>query len=68
MYKTEAVEQLLEELYTREDAAFLRLRDRYSGRDDAGIAEQILKVYEYCMSRPEGTEWIVRGGQPRIAV
>ena len=68
MYKTEAVEQLLEEMYTREDAAFLRLRDRYSGRDDAGIAEQILKVYEYCMSRPEGTEWIVRGGQPRIAV
>ena len=56
LYQAEAMEELLQELYEREDAQFLLLRDRYSGRDDTAITREILHLYNYCMSRPEGIE------------
>ena len=65
LYQAEAMEELLQELYEREDAQFLLLRDRYSGRDDTAITREILHLYNYCMSRPEGIEWIKAGGQAR---
>ncbi len=63
IYQDEAMEEVLEELYDREDAQFLLLRDRYSGRDDVGIVGEVFRLYNYCMSRPEGTKWIISGGQ-----
>lgn len=62
IYQAEAMEELLQEMYEQEDAQFLLLRDRYSGRDDTAIAREILRLYNYCMSRPEGVRWIRSGG------
>ena len=64
IYRAEAMEEALTELYAAEDADFLLLRDRYSGRDDAQIVSELLRVYSYCMSRPEGLSWLENGAVP----
>lgn len=65
LFRLEAMESLLQECYEREDAQFLLLRDRYSKRDDTEIVEELLSLYSYCMSQPDGIEWIRRGGRAR---
>lgn len=53
-----ALEQVFTELYEEEDAQFLSLRDRYSGRTDDRLKEVLLQVYSFCTSRPERLGWL----------
>lgn len=56
--KDKALEQVFGALYEEEDADFLSLRDRYSGRTDDKLKEMLLQVYEFCTSRPERLIWL----------
>ena len=53
-----ALEQVFSEFYEQEDAQFLSLRDRYSGRTDDRLKEMLLQVYSFCTSRPERLGWL----------
>ena len=53
-----ALEQVFTEFYEEEDAQFLSLRDRYSGRTDDRLREVLLQVYSFCTSRPERLGWL----------
>ncbi len=56
--KDRALEQVFAQLYEQEDAQFLSLRNRYSGRTDDKLKEMLLQVYEFCTSRPERLQWL----------
>ncbi|MBC8538590.1 UvrD-helicase domain-containing protein [Christensenellaceae bacterium NSJ-63] len=56
--RDKAMEDAFTELYEAEDADFLALRDKYAGRTDKALKAQILSLYAFCSSRPEGLEWL----------
>ena len=58
MLKDQALEQVFSQFYEEEDADFLSLRDRYSGRTDDKLKQMLLRIYEFCTSRAERLGWL----------
>lgn len=61
LLKTEALEELFEEVYTEESCheGYFELLDCYGGnRDDRAIQEMVLGLYEYVQSAPWPEEWL----------
>lgn len=56
--KDQALEQVFSRFYEEEDADFLSLRDRYSGRTDDKLKQMLLRIYEFCTSRAERLGWL----------
>lgn len=59
LMKQDAVEQVLEEAYLKEDNSFLHFVECYSsGKDDRNLEEWILKLYEFSRSYPNPQKWL----------
>ena len=59
MLITEAMEEVLEEEYEREDPGFLNLADTFGGeRDDEALQELVLKIWRFSRSGTDPQTWI----------
>ena len=59
LLKLEALEELMEEEYAKEDQHFLELVEMYGGnRDDVGLQNLILQLYDFIQSKPQPKEWL----------
>ena len=59
LLKGDIIRELLEQHYEEQDEQFLRFVDSYTrGKDDTGIEELILKVYEYASANPWPKEYL----------
>jgi len=59
MLKTEAIDELIEDMYANADSEFLKLADIYTTAKGAeNLKDIILKSYDYAQSRPEGLKWL----------
>ena len=59
LLKQDVLEDLLEELYEKQDEDFLKLVEAYAGyRGDDALKEIILKIYNYIQSNPFPEEWL----------
>ncbi|MDP4159858.1 MAG: UvrD-helicase domain-containing protein [Bacillota bacterium] len=59
LLRQDAVEELFETLYEREDTAFLKLVDAFgSDRDDHPLMDHILRLYEFAYSQPLPEVWL----------
>ncbi len=59
IWKQEALNELLEEYYKREDEAFIHFVECYAtGRDDRILEKLILNLYDFQMSHPNPDRWI----------
>lgn len=57
--KSEAIEEIFEQRYENEDEDFLKLVDIYSSRrDDAPLAEMVLKTHSFILNRISPFEWL----------
>jgi ATP-dependent helicase/nuclease subunit A len=57
--KLEAIEELLESEYEKEDPAFLQLAEMFGGgKDDSPLENLILKAYEFIQSKPDPLAWL----------
>ncbi len=57
--KQEALEDLLDSLYEKEDASFMKLVDNYASyKDDDKIKNLVNKVYDFIQSNPFPLEWL----------
>ncbi|MEG1859570.1 MAG: UvrD-helicase domain-containing protein, partial [Christensenellaceae bacterium] len=59
MLKNNAIREMFDLLYEQQDEDFLRLMKRYTKRgNDAQLAQQIIRIYNYMMSKPRPFEWV----------
>ncbi len=59
LLKLEALEELLEEWYEKEDEKFLEIANIYSSNnDDENLRNIILKLYNFTRSLPSPNEWL----------
>jgi len=59
LFKHDAIEEVFEELYEKEDKDFLKLIDLYVGyRDDDVLKEIVLQIYKYIQSTAFPEEWL----------
>ena len=59
MLQQAALEEVLEELYTEQDPDFLKLVELLAtGRDDASIEENILRLHTYSRAYPSPEHWL----------
>ncbi len=59
LLKSDVVAGLLEDYYSEADPEFFHFVESYStGKNDSGLEELILRLYEFAMSYPEPKEWL----------
>lgn len=59
LLREDALEEVLERWYAKEDPAFYRLVETYGTyRSDQGLAEQILSIHAFIQSDPEPEAWL----------
>ena len=59
LLKGDVIRELLEERYEAQEEAFLRFADSYTrGKDDSGMEELILRVFEYASANPWPEEYL----------
>ncbi|MEE1114392.1 MAG: UvrD-helicase domain-containing protein, partial [Eubacterium sp.] len=59
LLRNRVMKDMLEEEYTRKDAAFVRFMDSYArGRTDERAEKLILGIYDFAMSAPDPDEWL----------
>lgn len=59
LLKQETIEEIFEENYEKENAAFFSLLEMYTGyREDTPLKEQILKIYSFIQSMPFPQKWL----------
>lgn len=57
--KLESIDELFDESYEEEDGGFLDLVEIFSSnKNDNGLREVILSLYEFILSRPHPTKWL----------
>ncbi|MEI6100312.1 MAG: UvrD-helicase domain-containing protein [Eubacteriales bacterium] len=57
--RRDSMEELLDDLYAKQDADFLRLVDRYVRRgNDDGIAEMVYRLHDFTTAKPDPTGWL----------
>ena len=63
LLQTEAMEDLMEDYYGREDAEFIHCLESFStAGSEKPLAGHILRLYQYSMSNPWPEEWLSRMG------
>lgn len=61
LMKLEALSEVFEEQYEREDAAFFDLLESYGGnRDDQALQDMVLNLYGFIQSSPWPDRWLVQ--------
>lgn len=59
LLKSDVVSGLLEDYYSEADPEFFHFVESYStGKNDSGLEELILRLYEFAMSYPDPEEWL----------
>lgn len=59
LLKSDVVAGLLEDYYSEADPEFFHFVESYStGKNDSGLEELILRLYEFAMSYPDPEEWL----------
>lgn len=59
LLRDEAMQQVMEELYARENADFALLSDSFStGRDDSGLLRTVSELYDFVRSHPFPAQWL----------
>jgi len=59
LLKSDVIKQLLEDSYQEADPEFFHFVESYStGKNDSGLEELILRLYEFAMSYPDPEEWL----------
>lgn len=59
LLKTDVVEEVLEQAYAEKSKEFISFVESYStGKTDEGLAEMILRLYEFSSSAPWPDEWL----------
>ena len=59
LLKMEALEEVFDEKYAREDSGFIQLVECFGGdRDDKVLQDMVLKLYEFSRSQPDPLGWL----------
>ena len=62
--KTEALEDVFEELYKEKDLGFLNLVESYAEkRGDSELQNIILSIYSFAMASPYPSEWLIKSAE-----
>jgi len=60
LLQDEVMEELFDECYEKQDEGFFRLLECYSeSRDDAGLSELVLQLFQFTRSLPNPEEWLL---------
>jgi ATP-dependent helicase/nuclease subunit A len=60
LLKLEALEELFESQYEKEDKSFLELVEMYGGsRNDLGLQNLVIGLYDFIQSKPQPEDWLV---------
>ena len=59
LMRADVLDEMLEEHYAADDPAFIRFVESFSrGKNDAGLADLIERVYRFASTSPEPSEWL----------